>query len=456
MPTPETPQVRQAADLLCSLFTDLTPEASTLDALETHVYNLVFAVGHALLRDLLPTVIAAAEAVPPRCVCGAVCRPEQRRSRDLLGLFGLLRCRLRRYRCPSCRAWTCPAAQRLGCAPRSRLTPALHARAVELALAWSYAAAAQQLSRWLPRVTLSAKTLERHVRAAATPVQTAEDRAAAAALDPLAPLPGRPETPAGAAAAPPGVGPRFAAGARVYVALDGILVRGRAAERWLEVQVGTLWSPWQTRGPQRQTPRREITDRIVVARATGWESLGEPVWRVFSARGGAEEPEREVVVLGDGAAGIRSLWELHFPTARVLLDPWPRWEKVKTRARQVWRRREAAWTAAQEVYAVLRRGAVAEAQELVRGWKPRGVAGAPWQERLLAYLERNADGIADYDALRAAGYLTGSGLTEKANELVVALRLKNGKMHWSRAGANAVALLRARHLNQLAHPSLPM
>ncbi len=85
--------------------------------------------------------------------------------------------------------------------------------------------------------------------------------------------------------------------------------------------------PWQTRGPQRQTPRREITDRIVVARAAGWETLREQVWRVFSTRGGPDEPGREVV-LGDGTAGIRSLRE-----------------KVKTRARQVWRRREAAWTA---------------------------------------------------------------------------------------------------------------
>ncbi len=85
----------------------------------------------------------------------------------------------------------------------------------------------------------------------------------------------------------------------------------------------------------------------------------------------------------------------------------------------------------------------------------RCATGAEWQGRLGAYLERHPDTIADYDALREAGCLVGGGLTEKANEPVVAQRLKNGKMHWSREGANAVALLCARHLNQLAYPSLP-
>lgn len=80
----------------------------------------------------------------------------------------------------------------------------------------------------------------------------------------------------------------------------------------------------------------------------------------------------------------------------------------------------------------------------------------PRHERLLAYREWSADGVADYDELRTAGYLTGSGRTEKAHELVVAPRLKNGKRHWNCAGSNVVALLLARHLNQLAHPTLLM
>lgn len=77
------------------------------------------------------------------------------------------------------------------------------------------------------------------------------------------------------------------------------------------------------------------------------------------------------------------------------------------------------------------------------------------RQRLLDYLERNADTITDYETRRAAGHLVGSGLTEKVNDLVVVPRMKNGKMHWSRAGAERVALLRAHILNQPQAPILP-
>jgi len=44
--------------------------------------------------------------------------------------------------------------------------------------------------------------------------------------------------------------------------------------------------------------------------------------------------------------------------------------------------------------------------------------------------------------------MVGSGLTEKANDLVVVPRMKNGKRHRGKRGANRVALLRAQVFNQ--------
>src|SRR5205814_8001468 len=102
-----------------------------------------------------------------------------------------------------------------------------------------------------------------------------------------------------------------------------------------------------------------------------------------------------------------------------------------------------------------RRGLVDEARELIEHWPAATEWARARRERLLSYLERNRDTIADYEGLCQQGYMTGSGLTEKANDLVVAPRMKNGKMHWSRAGANAVALLRAHVLNDPAAPLLP-
>jgi len=440
------PLLSQAAVLLYQALTHFWPEVATLEEAETLLLRLSQEVARQAATRFAEAQVAAVEQEAPTCRCGARMQAEQRRVRAVLLLFGLLRCRCRRYRCPQCGTWRCPGAERLGLAPRQRLTGTLQELITHFGLSWSYQVAAVLLGRVLPGAAVSAKTVERVTKRSAAIRQAREDQDAQRCLAGSPPVDG-------AGPVPPAF-PPFAQPTRVYLGLDGILVRGRARKSWLEVQVASWWSAWREL-PDRRHPRREITDRTLHARALGWEALGEQVWRVFVARGGVREPAPEVVILGDGARGIRSLWELHFPECRALLDPWHLWEKVKERAREVLGDRARGLGAAEGVYRQLRRGAVAAACELVAHWP----ASTPWaqerRDRLLAFLTRNQDVIADYDALREAGYLTGSGLTEKANDLVVAPRMKNGKMHWSRAGASAVALLRAHVLNDPAGHILP-
>ena len=50
----------------------------------------------------------------------------------------------------------------------------------------------------------------------------------------------------------------------------------------------------------------------------------------------------------------------------------------------------------------------------------------------------------------------GAGRSEKAHDLVGVPRMKNGKRHWGRPGANFVALLRAYHLSDPDALFLPM
>jgi hypothetical protein len=161
-------------------------------------------------------------------------------------------------------------------------------------------------------------------------------------------------------------------------------------------------------------------------------------------------------VFGDGAHGIRSLWEQFLPGGRLLLDRWHLWEKLKERSRAVLGRGPQALAACQEAYAALKHGAVAQAQQLVAVWPLRNERAAQQQARLLNYLERNADLIPDYEERAAAGCLVGAGRSEKASDLVVVPRMKNGKMHWGRRGANFVALLRAYHLSDPNAPFLPI
>jgi hypothetical protein len=444
------PLLSQAAALLCSLLTHVLSTSCKLEQIEAVLQRLSQEVARRAAEQYAQLQADAAEQSAPVCSCGLRMVAEQRRQRAVLLLFGLIHFHLRRYRCSGCGAWCCPGAEQLELGAKQRMTRPMQEIVTHFGLSWSYQVAAVLLGRVLPVAAVSAKTVERVTKQCARRRQAQEDAEAIAGLEPPSSEEARQASQAKTRSLPPFEHPK-----RVYIGLDGILVRGRAVKSRFEIQVGSLWSAWKDL-PDRKHPRREIKDRVIVARALGWEKLGAQVWRLFVARGGLQAPRpEEVVVLGDGASGIRSLWELYFPFCRALLDPWHLWEKVKDRAREVLGHRERGLGAAQVVYDQLKRGAIDEARERIELWPAATEWGRGRRDRLLAYLERNRDLIGDYEALRASGYMTGSGLTEKANDLVVVPRMKNGKMHWSRAGANAVALLRAHVLNDPEAPLLP-
>jgi hypothetical protein len=436
----DTARIAQAAALLTQVLAHDLPSSCSLEQIEQLAHAQAQQIARLAVEQHAQAVVAEAEQHRGRCACGARPVAQQRRRRRLLVLAGLIRLPLRRYRCPQCGAWFCPGQAVLHLRPKQRMTRSVEELLCRFGLSWGHAVAAALAARVLPGLDVSAKTVERAVLRCGVVVAAAEEQRAAAA--------------AGDERAVPETGPAFAHPQRIYVGLDGVLVRGRQAKEWLEVQVGSLWSAWREL-PHRQHRRRQITDATVVARAQGWEALGRHVWRLFVERGGSVRGDAEIVVQGDGARGIRSVWELHFGAGLLILDPWHLWEKVKERSRQVLGNGAAARQACQEVYRALREGAVGRAEALVQQWPAHGEEGRKWQKRLLGYLARNRESIRDTEQLRQAGYMVGSGLTEKANDLVVVPRMKNGKMHWGRAGANAVALLRAYVFNQPDAPFLP-
>ncbi len=435
-----SPLISQAAVLLTQVLAHELASPCSLEQIEQLAHQRAHQIARAAVEHRAQAVVSQVEQQELVCPCGRTPVAQQHRSRALLVLAGLIRVRLRRYRCPGCFTWHCPGQEALRLRPRQRMTRSVEEVLCRFGLSWGFSLAARLVAGVLPGVAVSAKTVERAVGRCATAVAAREEAEAAAAAKDERALPVT-ET-------------AFAHPSRLYVGLDGVLVRARQARSWLEVQVGSLWSGWREL-PDRKHPRREITDATVVARAQGWEALGRQVWRLFVQRGGAALPGAEIVVLGDGASGIRSLWELHFGEALVILDPWHLWEKVKARSRQVLGKGEVARQACREVYQALKVGAVEQAQEWVGQWPVRSEEGRKWRERLLGYLERNRGIIRNTEQLREAGYMVGSGLTEKANDLVVVPRMKNGKMHWGPRGANAVALLRACVFNHPEATLLP-
>jgi hypothetical protein len=330
-----TPLVSQAAALLSQILTQELTASCSLELLEQLAHRRAHDICRAVVEQVARQWIVRAEARPLTCSCGGAPVAQQHRRRDVLTLAGVIRVRLRRYRCPACGQWSAPGAAALDLRPQQRMTRTVEGLAGEYGSAWSFAVAARRLAQVLPGVAVSAKTIERCVARCGERIAAGEEAVAVQAL--------RDER------AVPVSEPRFLNPARVFVTLDGILVRGRNTKEWVEIQVGSLFSATREL-PGRRHRRCDVLDRTVVARAQGWSALGEQVWRLFVQRGGAQRPEPEVVVLGDGAAGIRSVWELHFPQAVALLHPWHLWEKVKVRSREVWGRGAEAWQACQAVW----------------------------------------------------------------------------------------------------------
>jgi hypothetical protein len=67
------------------------------------------------------------------------------------------------------------------------------------------------------------------------------------------------------------------------------------------------------------------------------------------------------------------------------------------------------------------------------------------REELIAYLEKNADYIINYEQRKAVGKIIGSGRTEKQNDIIVSKRQKRKGMSWSANGSRNLAIVTAYH-----------
>src|SRR6266849_5006215 len=110
----DTAPLAQAAALLTEILRRDSPTPCSLEEIEQQAHRRAHQIACAALEQRAQEVVDTAEAAPPAlCTCGGQPQAQQRRPRQLLALPGLLRLRLRRYRCPHCRRWSCPGATAL-------------------------------------------------------------------------------------------------------------------------------------------------------------------------------------------------------------------------------------------------------------------------------------------------------------------------------------------------------
>ena len=206
---------------------------------------------------------------------------------------------------------------------------------------------------------------------------------------------------------------------------------------------------------QRSSGRKEVWTFTAVVLVAGLrycfaEATAEGLWLQVSAlllELGVPGGERRLLVLGDGAAWIRTWFEGLGIDCKAMVFCWWHlrkrcYESMSSAGGPKDRRRAfekellgRLWRG--EVEAAI--GLLREALEWVRN--PTSV------EELIGYLERRRAYIPDYEQRQRAGFWIASTRVEKYNDWAVSARCKHRGMSWSPDGVLALAALEAARRN---------
>ena len=206
---------------------------------------------------------------------------------------------------------------------------------------------------------------------------------------------------------------------------------------------------------QPATGRKEVWTYTAVVLVAGLRyafaaATAEGLWLQVSAlllQLGVLSGARRLLVLGDGAAWIRTWFESLGISLQAMIVCWWHlrkrcYEQMSSAGGPKDRRRAFE----KELLGQLWEGKVNAAIELLRGaleWVRNPAA----IEELIAYLEKRRAYIPDYQQRQRAGLWIASTRVEKSNDWMVSQRCKNRGMSWSTQGVLALAVLEATRRN---------
>ncbi|HEX6798770.1 MAG TPA: hypothetical protein VF116_13765 [Ktedonobacterales bacterium] len=202
-------------------------------------------------------------------------------------------------------------------------------------------------------------------------------------------------------------------------------------------------------GRQRLSPRRYVATFGAAAQ------VGTLTYAAAVGLGGQDA--REQIVLGDGAAWIKTQAQWHFPDAVGILD-WAHVARALHKAIRAARPGHAYRTLRRQLHQAipnaLWHGDLETTLAALRALRPPSAPppaspaeSPPALEEAITYLHTQRAWLGNYAAWQDAGYPVGSGLIERAVALVINRRMKRQGMRWRRENASAVVALRVRELN---------
>lgn len=437
MTKPTTPHLTTDtfAHDLASRITSLAHSASAwvnqtspdLAQLEQYVlralHDLAAHLGTGLAQLLIP------QTPPPfaPCPCGASARFERLRPASTHTLLGPLTISRPYYLCASCHHGFAPLDHQLGWCAGRRSAALDELLALLGATQDSFAQAADVLAR-LSLVHVAPNT----VRTATDELGqwlADEEETRCESLQHQPPPPSSSPVPA----------------SPLCISLDGVQAHLRP-DGWKELCVGAVFEVERCRpSNDRRVDAMQAQAVTYVAElgsqreAFGWQLYAEAV-----RRGGTK---RELVVVGDGAAWLWTLADLHFPQATCILD----WFHAT----------QYVWSAAAVYKGEHMEKEQATSAEMRKAWAEQQLS-LLWESKVvevIAEVQRHAgDGDAmeeaatyftnqqdrmDYAIYRVRGLPIGSGTIESGCKQVASGRLKGPGMLWGAEGARQVVKVRA-------------
>jgi len=237
----------------------------------------------------------------------------------------------------------------------------------------------------------------------------------------------------------------------LYIAYDGTGVpmtkterighRGKQVDglaKTREAKLGCVFT--QTTTDAKGFPVRDPESTSFVGAIEPAEQFGSRIYGEAVRRGLLKAPR--VVVLGDGAEWIKSVAEMHFPEATLIIDLYHAREHVSelcklllgSNEKQIVQQRIRWWT-------YLDSGKVERIILQARQKLPKDPEAKKKAETEIHYLEKNKARMR-YAEFRAQGLFVGSGVIEAGCKTIIGQRLKQSGMEWSIRGANAIISLR--------------
>ena len=421
-----------------SLTVDL-PATLDVNTIEPQILD----AGRQAMREALRLAALHAQAQVthcPRCAHPTL-QADGTTRRVVLTSFGRVAVPVLRKRCAACRLRFRAAAAFFAPLHGANVTAELGRQAAEVGADRPFARAAHTLQQQAG-AQVSAETVRQQTLRHGTAVAHAHAQVAEQLLNPaVADLRAEREVTLAAPVAAPSPAPR-----QVVVELDGGWIASRDQTGGMEGKVAVVATGVEPISAKRQ----RLAPRRYVATFGSAEQAGALTFAATEVLGATESPEQ--VVLGDGAAWIKTQAAWHFPDAVKILD-WAHLERTVHKAIRTAcpgkGLKEVRRALYQTVDGQLWQGAVDAALTTLRALQP-----APPAEPIAAvteainYVDNQRAWIGDYAQWVAAGYPIGSGGVERAVEVVINRRMKKQGMRWKRGNADAVVALRVEILNE--------